>query len=48
MLAPAVFSQSDEDGTVILLDSMPPADQIAAVRAAVQRCPSQAIQTQAI
>lgn len=43
-LAPEIFTQSDDDGTVIVLDATPPAERSAAVRAAVRRCPSQAIQ----
>lgn len=43
-LAPETFTQSDDDGTVIVLDATPPAERSAAVRAAVRRCPSQAIQ----
>jgi ferredoxin len=40
---PAVFDQSDDDGTVVLLNEHPdPADE-AKVREAVQICPSQAL-----
>ncbi|HUY45957.1 MAG TPA: ferredoxin [Streptosporangiaceae bacterium] len=42
-IAPAVFGQSDDDGTVILLDPHPPARLARAVRAAADRCPSRAI-----
>jgi ferredoxin len=41
--APGVFAQSDEDGRVVLLDPRPPADLLAAVRTAADRCPSRAI-----
>lgn len=41
--APEVFDQ-DEDGTVVLLQSDPPAELRDAIRRAVARCPSGAIQ----
>lgn len=40
---PAVFDQSDEDGTVVLLTETVTGDQVAAVEEAVDMCPSQAI-----
>jgi len=40
---PTVFDQSEDDGTVIVLISEPPADLEAAVREAVHICPSQAL-----
>jgi ferredoxin len=40
---PAVFDQSDEDGTVVLLTETVDADRRAAVEEAVEMCPSQAI-----
>lgn len=40
---PAVFDQSDEDGTVVLLTETVSGDQVAAVEEAVDMCPSQAI-----
>ncbi|AWS45016.1 ferredoxin [Streptosporangium sp. 'caverna'] len=43
LTAPEVFDQSEDDGTVVLLDSDPPAAQEAAVRRAVQLCPSGAL-----
>ncbi len=47
VIAPAVFSQDDEDGRVILLDPRPPAALLSAVRTAQDRCPSRAIAVQA-
>lgn len=41
--APTVFDQSDHDGTVVLLDAEPGAEQHEAVGAAVDLCPSGAI-----
>ncbi|MCW2879207.1 MAG: putative ferredoxin [Sphaerisporangium sp.] len=43
LTAPKVFDQSEEDGTVLLLEPEPSADQEAAVRRAVQVCPSGAL-----
>ena len=40
---PAVFDQSDEDGTVVLLNDHADGDTLAKVREAVDLCPSQAI-----
>lgn len=39
-IAPAVFDQSDEDGTVLLLDAAPPEREHAPVREAALRCPA--------
>lgn len=41
--APAVFDQSQDDGTVIVLDTQPGTEHEADVRAAVELCPSEAI-----
>ncbi|WP_433417051.1 ferredoxin [Microtetraspora malaysiensis] len=38
-----VFDQSEEDGTVVLLDPDPPASMAGEVRRAVQLCPSGAL-----
>ncbi|GLX00332.1 (4Fe-4S)-binding protein [Microtetraspora sp. NBRC 16547] len=38
-----VFDQSEDDGTVVLLDAEPPASMAGAVRRAVQLCPSGAL-----
>ncbi|MGK5545883.1 ferredoxin [Streptomyces sp. URMC 127] len=43
LVAPGVFDQNDEDGTVILLDPAPAAEQHAAVREAAGRCPTAVI-----
>ena len=43
LTAPAVFTQDDEAGTVILLMERPPPGLRAAVREAVNLCPSGAI-----
>ncbi|GLW23809.1 ferredoxin [Microbispora triticiradicis] len=40
---PQVFDQSEDDGTVEILDPEPPAELAAAVRRAVQLCPSGAL-----
>jgi ferredoxin len=40
---PAVFDQSDEDGTVVLLTDHAEGDTLAKVREAVDLCPSQAL-----
>ncbi|GAA3748268.1 ferredoxin [Streptomyces tremellae] len=42
-LAPAVFDQNDDDGTVVLLDAAPPADEHERVRDAALRCPTASI-----
>ncbi|WSC90482.1 (4Fe-4S)-binding protein [Streptosporangium sp. NBC_01639] len=43
LTAPEVFDQSEEEGTVVVLDGEPPASSEAAVRRAVQLCPSGAL-----
>lgn len=43
LLAPDVFDQNDEDGTVILLDATPGDEQRAAVEKAAERCPTAVI-----
>ncbi|WP_424892817.1 ferredoxin [Streptomyces sp. XH2] len=43
LVAPGVFDQDDEDGTVILLDAAPGAEQRAAVEEAAERCPTAVI-----
>ncbi|OKI00753.1 ferredoxin [Streptomyces sp. CB02923] len=43
LLVPAVFDQSEEDGTVLLTDATPPAELAAKVRTAALRCPAGAI-----
>jgi ferredoxin len=43
LTAPEVFDQSEDDGTVVLLDPDPSASLEAAVRRAVQMCPSGAL-----
>ncbi|MGK5728817.1 ferredoxin [Streptomyces sp. URMC 124] len=43
LLAPDVFDQNDEDGTVILLDATPGAEQRAAVQEAAEQCPTAVI-----
>ncbi|MBT2414332.1 ferredoxin [Streptomyces sp. ISL-12] len=43
LLAPEVFDQSDEDGTVVLLDAAPPEHAHASVREAAERCPAAVI-----
>lgn len=40
---PAVFDQSEEDGTVIVLDAEPSAEHHAAAREAAALCPASAI-----
>ncbi|HEX2132787.1 MAG TPA: ferredoxin [Actinophytocola sp.] len=40
---PAVFDQSDDDGTVVLLTEHVAGEQVDTVREAVDMCPSQAI-----
>lgn len=44
LAAPDVFDQSDEDGTVILLDPTPAEALHTAVREAARVCPAVAIQ----
>ncbi|MFJ4675349.1 MULTISPECIES: ferredoxin [Kitasatospora] len=43
LAAPEVFDQSDEDGTVVLLDARPPAELVREVADAVAACPAGAI-----
>jgi ferredoxin len=43
LTAPEVFDQSEDDGTVVLLNPDPPAALEAAVHRAVQLCPSGAL-----
>ncbi|MBG0830839.1 ferredoxin [Planomonospora sp. ID67723] len=43
LAAPAVFTQSEEDGLVLLLDPNPPAELRDAVRRAQSHCPSRSI-----
>ncbi|MFD0313333.1 ferredoxin [Streptomyces flavalbus] len=43
LAAPDLFDQSDDDGTVVVLRSVPPADRFPAVRGVVERCPSRAL-----
>lgn len=43
MTAPDVFDQSEDDGTVVLLQDSPSEELEAAVRRAVSLCPSGAI-----
>ncbi len=43
LAAPAVFDQNDDDGTVVVLDPNPPAEQDEAVREAAARCPAAVI-----
>lgn len=44
LTAPEVFDQSDEDGTVLLLDAQPPAEHHEAVRKAADQCPAAVIE----
>ncbi|HEV3359234.1 MAG TPA: ferredoxin [Pseudonocardiaceae bacterium] len=44
LLAPDVFDQRDEDGSVVLLQENPPAELHDDVREAAQVCPALAIQ----
>ncbi|NYI04279.1 ferredoxin [Allostreptomyces psammosilenae] len=46
MVAPAVFDQSEEDGSVIVLDANPPESEHENVREAAMLCPSAAIRLQ--
>lgn len=43
LATPAVFSQREDDGIVVLLKREPPAELAAAVRKAAALCPSRAI-----
>ncbi|MEQ0563950.1 ferredoxin [Amycolatopsis sp. NEAU-NG30] len=43
---PALFDQSDEDGTVIVLDDEPQGELVEKAREAVHVCPSQALSLQ--
>ncbi|QLY31719.1 ferredoxin [Nocardia huaxiensis] len=43
LTAPDVFDQDDADGRVLVLDATPGPGQQAAVREAVQLCPSRAL-----
>ncbi|MDP9867133.1 MULTISPECIES: ferredoxin [Streptosporangium] len=43
LTVPEVFDQSEEEGTVVLLQADPPASMDAAVRRAVHLCPSGAL-----
>lgn len=44
LVAPAVFDQRDEDGTVVLLDAEPAAEHHEAVRDAASTCPAGAVE----
>jgi ferredoxin len=44
MLAPDTFTQRDDDGTVVVVNDNPPADQHDRVQHAVLTCPSGALQ----
>jgi ferredoxin len=44
---PAVFDQSDDDGTVVVLIEHVEGDRLKAVEEAVDMCPSQAISLEA-
>ncbi|MGH3762272.1 ferredoxin [Actinophytocola sp.] len=44
---PAVFDQSDDDGTVVVLVEHVEGEQLEAVEEAVDMCPSQAISLEA-
>ncbi|WEV24717.1 ferredoxin [Streptomyces sp. 71268] len=43
LIAPDLFDQSDEDGSVVLLDARPDAEQLDVLREVVSRCPTGAI-----
>lgn len=43
LTAPAVFDQSEDDGTVLVLQEDPPPELHAAVRAAADLCPNAVI-----
>jgi ferredoxin len=44
LMAPAVFDQDREDGTVVVLDETPPESELPAVQEAVDRCPAAVLQ----
>lgn len=43
LIAPEVFDQCDDDGTVLVLDAEPPAEHARAVLEAARVCPTRAI-----
>ncbi|MDH6293551.1 ferredoxin [Rhodococcus opacus] len=43
MAAPEVFDQNEDNGTIILLNDSPPADQGEPVREAAMMCPASVI-----
>ncbi len=43
LTAPEVFDQGEDDGVVVLLQPLPPAQAHDAVREAATRCPARAI-----
>ncbi|PSK89631.1 ferredoxin [Murinocardiopsis flavida] len=43
LTAPAVFTQDDDDGRVVVLEREPDGEDAEAARAAVRLCPSRAI-----
>ena len=43
LAAPNVFDQSDENGTIVLLDPNPPESERARVLDAINRCPASVI-----
>ena len=43
LAAPNVFDQSDENGTIVVLDDSPPESERASVLDAIQRCPASVI-----
>ncbi|ADJ42693.1 ferredoxin [Amycolatopsis mediterranei S699] len=43
---PSLFDQSEEDGTVIVLDDQPQGELVEKAREAVHVCPSQALSLQ--
>lgn len=47
MTAPSVFTQDDEDGTVVVLDEQPPEHLYTSVREAADGCPTGTISLQA-
>lgn len=42
-VAPEVFTQRDEDGVVVVLNTHPSEDQLADVREAIEVCPARVI-----
>ncbi|MCW2567844.1 MAG: PimF protein [Mycobacterium sp.] len=46
LTAPAVFDQSEDDGTVVVLDPEPPPGQNEAVHRAEELCPNAVIHTE--